>query len=295
MNCDCEKNRDHIADLVSGFLSESQVQALEQHMSECSVCRDYARALRQEDGLLSEFFAEIETNMTECEGHVLQATNCSSAPEQSDKLSIRRPTMNNLITKFAAAAIILISAVLSITFFDRGTTPAYALEQTIKATHAIRTLHCRIYESTEGLHNDRSDLCWIRYNDAGVVSNLRWNHTENDGGTCNIVWNEGIYKNWNPFKNVLIVDKIPELGYWTYFARDYDPKRILERLYANPEDDEAVRLIIREPVRDGDPIYVEATHIEGNYRAVLLVDPETKLVKQYSTYDLNAPEDDQLG
>jgi len=106
MNCDCEKNRDHIADLVSGFLSESQVQALEQHMSECSVCRDYARALRQEDGLLSEFFAEIETNMTECEGHVLQATNCSSAPEQSDKLSIRRPTMNNLITKFAAAAII---------------------------------------------------------------------------------------------------------------------------------------------------------------------------------------------
>jgi hypothetical protein len=89
----------------------------------------------------------------------------------------------------------------------------------------------------------------------------------------------------------LIVDEIPKLGYWEYFTQDYDPKRVLERLYVNPEDDEAVRLIIREPIRDGGPIYVEATHIEGNYRAVLLVDPETKLVKQYSTYDLNAPED----
>ncbi|MHC4537677.1 MAG: hypothetical protein ACYS6K_27400 [Planctomycetota bacterium] len=93
----------------------------------------------------------------------------------------------------------------------------------------------------------------------------------------------------------MIVDKIPNLRYWNYFARDYDPKRVLERLYVNPEENEAVRLIIREPVRDGEPIYVEATHIEGNYRAVLLVDPETKLLKQYSTYDLNAPEDDQLG
>jgi hypothetical protein len=222
-----------------------------------------------------------------------------SAPAQKIRVTI----MKNPITKLAAAAVIIIAVLLSTTYFEIGgkkvfeigAKQAYALEQIIKANHAVRTVHCRIYESTESLHNNQSDLCWIRYNDAGLVSNLRWNHRENDGGVCNIIWNEGIYKNWNPLKNVLIVDEIPNLGYWEYFTRDYDPKRILERLYVNPEDDEAVRLIIREPIRDGEPIYVEATHIEGNYRAVLLVDPETKLVKQYSTYDLNAPEDDQLG
>ncbi|MHC4556640.1 MAG: hypothetical protein ACYS80_04970 [Planctomycetota bacterium] len=213
-----------------------------------------------------------------------------------------RIIMKRPITKLAAAAVIIIAVVLSATYFRIGNQPyfeigpaAYALEQAIEATTGIRTMHCRIYESTEGLRNDRSDLCWIRYNDAGVVSSLRWNQTEDDGMLVHIVWNEGVYYEWAPQRNVLHIFERSNLGMWEWFVREHDPKRILERLYTNPEENEAVRLIIREPVRDGEPIYVEATHLEGNYRAVLLIDPETKLLKQYSTYDLDAPKDDQLG
>lgn len=233
----------------------------------------------------------------------LEAMGGAKSAESTSTGSRRwRIIMKSPIRRLAAAAVIIIAVLLSATLFRTGNRPrlrivgaAYALEQAMEATTGIRTMHCRIYESTEGLRNNRSDLCWIRYNDAGVVSSLRWNQTEEDGMLNHIVWNEGVYYNWAPQRNVLHVYERSNLGMWEWFVREHDPKHILERLYNNPEENEAARLIIREPVRDGEPIYVEATHLEGNYRAVLLIDPETKLLKQYSTYDLDAPKDDQLG
>jgi hypothetical protein len=216
--------------------------------------------------------------------------------------NIWRITMRSPLTKLAAVAAIIVAALLSITFIPKTATfipktatPAYALEQTIEANHGIRTIHCRFYESMKRFNNDQSDLCWIRYNDAGLISNLRWKHTEDDGSLCDTVWNEGIYNCWMPLKNVLIVRKIPKFGMWGFFTRTYNPILVLEQLYADSQNDEAIKLIIREPVRDGEPIHVEAKNDERNTRVVLLVDPETKLLKQLSTYYLNAPKDDQLG
>ena len=237
-------------------------------------------------------------------GNVLQALDESKRIKSATpRPSIRRIIMKSKITKLASAAVIIIAVLLSTTYFEIGgkkvfeigAKQAYALEQTIKANHGIRTIHCRFYESMKRFQNDESDLCWIKYNDAGLISNLRWNHTEDDGSICHVVWNEGIYNNWMPLKNVLIVRKIPKFGFWGYFTRTYNPILVLERLYADSQNDGDIRLIIREPVRDGEPIYVEAKNDEENTRMVLLVDPETKLLKQLSTYYLNAPKNDQLG
>ncbi len=73
MNSDCQKIKDQIADLVTGILPEAQVHNLEQHLNECAACRDYARALKDEDMLLTEFFAKIDTNITHQQERVLQA------------------------------------------------------------------------------------------------------------------------------------------------------------------------------------------------------------------------------
>jgi hypothetical protein len=157
MNSDCEKIRSQIADLISRILTESQVRALEQHLDECSSCRDYARALKQEDGLLTEFFAQIDTDMTGRQERALNAINRSFASEQSDKFSIGRTIMKSPITKIAAAAVIIVGVALSITVVDKLTPEAYALDQTVEAFKNVRFIHIVRYDEADHVKDER----WI--------------------------------------------------------------------------------------------------------------------------------------
>jgi hypothetical protein len=112
MNSVCENIKDQIADLLTGILLDSQVQELQQHLNECVTCRDYARALKNEDTLLTELFARIDTDMTSRQERALQAVNRSYVFKQTNSLLIRRIIMKSPITKIAAAAVIV--AVLGI-------------------------------------------------------------------------------------------------------------------------------------------------------------------------------------
>ena len=108
MSSDCEKMKDQIADHITGILSEAQVQSLELHLNECTSCREYARALKEEDALLTELFAEIETDMTNQQEHILQKVNQLCVSKQTESHSIRRIVMKNQITKYAAVLAVLI-------------------------------------------------------------------------------------------------------------------------------------------------------------------------------------------
>ncbi|MFC1738177.1 outer membrane lipoprotein carrier protein LolA [Planctomycetota bacterium] len=57
------------------------------------------------------------------------------------ELNIGRIIMKSKITKLAAAAIIIIAVVLSITFLDKSVTPAYAIEQTIEAFKNVNSVY----------------------------------------------------------------------------------------------------------------------------------------------------------
>jgi len=53
---------------------------------------------------------------------------------------IRRFIMKSPITKLAAAAMIIVGVTLSVIIWDKTTSKAYALEQTIQASHSVRYL-----------------------------------------------------------------------------------------------------------------------------------------------------------
>jgi len=114
MKSDCEKIKDQIADLVTGILPEAQVHELEQHVNECAACRDYARALKDEDMLLTEFFAKIDTDITHQQERVLQAINQSGVSKQSETHLIWRTIMKSPITKLAVAAAVIVVVVLGL-------------------------------------------------------------------------------------------------------------------------------------------------------------------------------------
>jgi len=117
MKSDCKKIKDQIADLVTGILPETQVHELEQHLNKCATCRGYARALKDEDMLLTEFFAKIDTNMTSRQERVLQTVNRSCLSKKTDTLLIRRTIMKSPITKLAVAAAVIAVVVLGLVEF----------------------------------------------------------------------------------------------------------------------------------------------------------------------------------
>ena len=80
----------------------------------------------------------------------------TTAGEESHKLSIRkririteRIRAMKRFTKIAAAAVIVMAVVLSITFLDKLVTPAYSIEQTIQANHTVRYLHIKDFKTED--------------------------------------------------------------------------------------------------------------------------------------------------
>ena len=65
---------------------------------------------------------------------------------QTQTSNIWRIIMENRITKFATAAVIVIAVLLSITFFEKTTSTAYAIEQTIEANRGMRYLHTKYFQ-----------------------------------------------------------------------------------------------------------------------------------------------------
>jgi hypothetical protein len=116
MNSVCDKMRDYIADMVTGTLSQQDARILNQHLSQCPTCRNYAHQLKEEDLLLSELFTNISADMANRQQRVLEAVESCCLPKQSKPLLIWRTIMRSRITKFAAAAAIIVAALLGIHF-----------------------------------------------------------------------------------------------------------------------------------------------------------------------------------
>ena len=104
--------------------------------------------------------------------------------------------MQSKTTKLAAAAVIIIAALLSITFLDKSVTPAaYALEQTIEAYHAVRYIHIKDFKVGE----DEPKEFWFECDDFGQIKNARWHMPEWDSpgdGAKVVVWKEGKAQVW---------------------------------------------------------------------------------------------------
>jgi hypothetical protein len=293
MNSDCEKIKDQIADLVTGILLEAQVHVLEQHLNECAACRDYARALKDEDMLLTEFFAKIDANITHQQERVLQAINRLDLSRQSETHLIWRTIMKSPITKIAAAAVIIIAVVLSINLWDKSIPSAYALEQTIEANHSVRYLHIKGFDPS---HKEPKEY-WVECDESGKLKSARWHMPEWDApedGAKVVVWKENKIHLW--FKGTikrrscLVTYTNVKGADWVYnYAQVSNPKLAVERLYEQQAQGK-VKIEVDQPANKAKPIVVTATYLpespKSGRREMLFVDRGTKLVKAVKFYRL---------
>jgi len=194
-------------------------------------------------------------------------------------------------TKLAAAAMIIIAVLLPITFLDKSVTPAYALEQTIEATRALRYLHTKYF------HGERDDVakeCWLEFDESGRTKNLRINWSDWFAGGKVVVWNENETKIWNQKENLLTIfsDEVYTSRVHKMKEGD-DPKLIVEQLYEQ-EAKGLVKIEIDESGNKEEPIVVTATYLPDSPkygdRKVLFVDRGTNLTTRMELYVLKQGE-----
>ncbi len=205
-------------------------------------------------------------------------------------LKIRKIIMKSPITKLAAATVIILGVVLTVTIWDKTTSTAYALEQTIQASHSVRYLHTKDFK--QGMEEPKE--FWLKFDESRNVKSIRAHMPEWDSpsdGAKVTVWQEGTAKVWYKKKNSLITMKDTRFsGDLLKAVQLFDPKSALQN-FCELEKHGLVKLEINEPPKKDEPITVTSTNSSEvkdlGYevdRTVIFIDQSTKLVTTIEHY-----------
>jgi len=237
---------------------------------------------------------KIQTNQEADEAVLADILEAHRQSKQSASAAfhpnIWRIIMNSKITKLATAAAIIIVVALSITFLDKSVTPAYAIEQTIQASHSVQYLHVKAFMvsiSDEPIEN------WIEFDEAGQVKNMRINKPawmDPTDGESVIVWKDNKMQLWVKKKNFLVTLKDREIAAQVLsMVEQVDPKHAVTNMLQEQEEGDT-KVEIEEPENKAEPIIITATSLVENnlpfQRAILFVDQATKLLNSIETYQL---------
>jgi len=112
MNSDCGEIKDKVADLISGVLAEAEIKTVQDHVSQCSSCAEYMRALQAEDELLAGLFAGFDANMRGWQDDVISTLSETGTFGRRETVSVGRALVRNLVARHAAAAAVMIVVTL---------------------------------------------------------------------------------------------------------------------------------------------------------------------------------------
>jgi len=194
----------------------------------------------------------------------LAAFEKSKTKEPADlQPSVWRIIMNSSITKLAVAAVLVIAAVISITFLSKSATPAYAIEQTIEALKNTRTVHmfCRDWDG-------KKFEMWMTLDSQGYPEYCYsyWPDYE----VTNISTPMVSYQ-YNKKMNQVSVNK----GKLYHFDVQFD--RMFEDLQKEVQKSESNVKVYREAASSGSKSLIVAICGEGDESWKVFIDPETKL------------------
>ena len=283
MNSDCERMKDQIADLVTGILSEARVQEVEQHVKECAACWDYARALKNEDALLTEFVADVNTDMASRQERLLQTIDRSCRSRQTENLSIRRSIMKSPITKIAAAAVIIIAVMLSIHLWNKSTPKAYAFTQTVEAMQGKRSFHIQTYFGRR-----RKDEFWAQFDEDGKLLRFRQEEGSDPNRILLTTWENNVKTQYYPPPwGIKLISHADNTGGGIEGLEEFDPETVVKEVDELVNEGKAV-IEIQDPPKYAHLKTIHVKRIDGKpLRQIIVVNPDTKLVVRVDDYWYN--------
>lgn len=202
--------------------------------------------------------------------------------------------MQSKYTRIAAVVVLALVVVPLTGIFNELTSPAYALEQSIKASHSMRYLHMKVYEPG----HETPKAFWVAFAQDGDIKQLRADFPQWAGegnGPSIIVFNEGILDVWYKHKETVIRMSDRSFADKTLQAVImFEPKGMLERLLAAKHSG-LVDIEIDQPANRAEPIVITATSLPEDTtmpgrRGVVFIDQSTKLVTHIELYLLKGSE-----
>ncbi len=225
------------------------------------------------------------------------------------KPDIWRVIMNSKITKYAAAAIVLIALGLSITLFDKTVTPAYAIEQTIEAYNSIRFLQVKQFKAKY----DEPLEYWIKSDDRGNIEKARFylpEHVSPEDGAKLITWTPEKAELFFKRKNAYLIFQSKKIeGMMQHLLQQSQPKLVMEKLL---KDQQAgiVDIDTQTPQDKQQPITVTVTDKTKPKKTIYYINQATDLITSVEIcevkgdrdvvistteyYDYNVPIDDKM-
>jgi len=231
--------------------------------------------------------------------NIVEQLNIDTQPNDNHRENLRRQILSTFnrtgkltittwltlrtMTKLAAAAAIIVAAVLAITFLQKSATPAYALEQTIKAVQGIRYIHTKYFDAS---YDEVAKQTWIEFDNKGEPKNVRiyWSKPFSTSPTI-VVWSKYKTQVWHPQKNRLFIlnDELYTQRIHI-MAEKSDPRKGVQKLYDRASKGE-VKIEVEEQDSKEDPIIVTGTTVsEKPKRFVIYVDQATKLITSEEWY-----------
>ena len=201
-----------------------------------------------------------------------------SKPTIAALLVLWRIVMSSKWTKLAAAFLFILT-LGTVLFHYRLTTAVYALEETLQANLGLRSVHLRVDSGEE------TREIWAEFGDNGQLSRVRINSTKSEDGDKQVVFQNDKAEVWFKSKgNVLVLRDKEALEKMSKELANYNPKVMAQELYDSQAKGKA-KIQTEKPAGDGAPIKLTVTPTENaNEQETYLIDPKTKLVKQFKKY-----------
>ncbi len=140
MNDHCENWREQIRRRIDGGLAEDGIQ-LDSHIDQCEICRQYQQALLDDHQQLAGYTASLDDVVARIEHRVIKTLAGEADPTDQQGMApvipLRRRIMNMIMTRYGAAAAVLLAVVAGFGVLnqmnDTGVAWADVLEQVTAA------------------------------------------------------------------------------------------------------------------------------------------------------------------
>ena len=111
MKTQCDKIQDKVSGFIAGILPEKEMFTVQEHLGECSVCKEYNDQLQGEELLLEDLFEKLESDMARQEDEVIKAVEyCTGAAETGIAALFRKYSESRFVKIAGAAAVIIFLA-----------------------------------------------------------------------------------------------------------------------------------------------------------------------------------------
>jgi hypothetical protein len=180
--------------------------------------------------------------------------------------------MKSPITKFAAAAVIIVVLTLSMHLWNKSSPTAYAFEQTIKAMQGKKSFHIQTYWQSK-----LKDEYWAEFDENGRAIRYRQEELGKVEYSEPIitVWEDNIRFKYYPKPDDIFI--ITNIGNTESDLDEFDPQTTVQKVYEQVVEGSAT-IEIQEPVSDEEPITITVARTDSPLGGLLLVDPDTDFV-----------------